>query len=612
MTNKSKSLQSSDFLLWVLLLVPLFFLPSSRDVFNFPKVVLMTSLVVGFCLHVALGPKGQTRNQHIELKVVSAVLVGLALCLIASGLMTETSFIRSVFGYPGRANGVLTYLSLIILVWLGSRLQVDEEFKAKLTRYLLLLMVLFLIYSFVQFLGLDPIKWNNPYNKIIGTFGNPNFSGAFLGISGVAFLQFSLAVKSHWRFFLFLLLGISVFLGYSTESFQSILIFAVGLTIMILMHLKRVLRLRVFILTACAFLFSGLFAFMSFLGFGPLGAQLFQPTLKLRLEYWKVGIDTANAYPILGIGPDSYAEGWRLFRSPEFVKTYSESVSVDSAHNVLINFMANFGIPAFICLLTLYIVIAKNALNILFSSDQEKPIARVISLMWVLLVIQSLFSLEQIGLNTIQWALGALLINPHFRSEGNAKSNEELSRGSRAAYRGFSARGEVAIVTVVLSFTAFLPFLQQEIGLNKVIGIAVDINTPREPIEQELSKFGEYSKLEMGRAIVLSDFLLRAERYEEAASLVEKARSQEPRSYEATEQLARLAGYKKDFSQEIQLRRQIESFDPQNYKNLVSLAEVLRIQGDLVMAKSYAERVLTLSNDIDVNKIAADILKESK
>jgi hypothetical protein len=43
---------------------------------------------------------------------------------------------------------------------------------------------------------------------------------------------------------------------------------------------------------------------------------------------------------------------------------------------------------------------------------------------------------------------------------------------------------------------------------------------------------------------------------------------------------------------------------------LISLAEAFKFSGDLVNAKEYAKRALSLSNDLEVNKLANTIISE--
>ena len=609
MESSSKRLETSDFILWIFLAIPLFFLPSSRDVFNFPKAILLYALLAGALIHYFLSPKGEKVSSLVNRRLINIALFGVSLLISASALFTDTALMRALFGYPNRSNGLLTYLALILLIWVASRMLISRRFLEKLQRNLFILIILFVSYSFLQYLDLDPVSWNNSYNRIIGTLGNPNFSGAFLGIMGAVLIFYFFSTSKPIRFFYLALSICSVFLGWATESFQAVLIFAIGMLILVLAYLKSRFSFKTVISSVTASVFIGIILIWSFFGQGPLGERLYQPTLVLRLEYWTVGIKTALAYPFLGIGPDSYTEGWRLFRTPEFVKTYSEAVSVDSAHNTLINFMANFGIPAFLFLLIIYLLIGINAFKLLFGRDQNTLIVKAIALTWLLLVIQSLFSLEQIGLHVFQWVGGSLLLNQGFIENSQHLSAAGAKKETRFQDRGgFSARGEVAIMTIVVTFIAFLPLLNQEIRLNKLGATPVDKNATQQFIDEALDGFGDYSIKDMNRVIVISDFLLRAERYSDAQSLIEEIVKDEPRSYEGFEQLARLAGFRGEYSVEIEYRRNIESFDPQNYKNLISLAEAYRLSGGLTQAKAYAEKVLLISSDLEVNKLASSII----
>ena len=609
MESGSKRLETSDFILWIFLAIPLFFLPSSRDVFNFPKATLLYALVTGALIHYFLSPKSEKVSSDVDRKFFNISLLGLFSLVFASALFTETPLMRALFGYPGRSNGLLTYLALILLIWVVSRMLISRRFFEKLQRNLFILVIIFVTYSCLQYLELDPVSWNSSYNRIIGTLGNPNFSGAFLGIMGVVLILYFFSTTKPVRFFYLALSICSVFLGWATESFQAVLIFAIGILILLLAYLKKRFGFKTFISSATASVFFGVFSIWSFFGLGPMGERLYQPTLVLRLEYWTVGIKTALANPLLGIGPDSYSEGWRLFRTPDFVKTYSEGVSVDSAHNALINFMANFGIPAFLFLVVIYLLIGINALNLIFGRYQTLVIVKAIALIWLLLVIQSLFSLEQIGLHVLQWVAGSLLLNQGFIASSQYLSARESKKEAGSQDRGgFSARGEVAIMAIVITFISLLPFLNQEIRLNKLVAKPVDKSVSQRFIDDSLNDFGAYTKNEIGRSVILIDFLLRAERYDAARTLTEQAIGEDKNSYVGFEQLALLARFTKEFTKEIEYRRNIESFDPQNYRNLISLAEAYRLSGALTEAKNYAGKVLLISSDLEVNKLASSII----
>ncbi len=610
--NDSKRLQTSDFINWIFLSIPLFFLPTSKDVFNFPKAVLLYSLVIGSLIHFLLSPKSEKNTFHMNGRLIQISLLGILCFVSASALFTETSSMRALFGYPNRSNGLLTYLAFLMLFFVTSRMSISVSFLVKLQRYLFILIISFLSYSLVQYLDLDPISWNNSYNRVIGTLGNPNFSGAFLGIASAILLYYFISEEMPVRYFYLALSLLTCFLGWATESFQALMIFVIGVLFLALAQIKSRYGIKTFISAVTASVLIGAISFFSFIGFGPLGERLLQPTLVLRLEYWKVGVKTALSFPLLGIGPDSYGEGWRLFRTPEFVKAYSEDVDVDSAHNVLINFAANYGIPAFLLLCVIYILVGFSALRLIFGNHQIAPIAKAVALLWLLLLIQSLFSLEQIGLHALQWVAGSLLVNQSFI----VKSQELLEKDTKRinVYRdkgGFSARGEIAVISALITFSAFLPLLNQEIRLSRLGATVVDKSASQNFVDQALYGFGNYTRKEIGRAIVISDFLLRAERYLDAQLVIEEVVKDEPRAYEGVEQLARLAGFRGEYLMEIEYRRKIESFDPQNYRNLISLAEAYRVTGNLDMARSYARKAISISKETKVSEIARSIIKGS-
>jgi O-antigen ligase len=510
-----------------------------------------------------------------------------------------------LFGYPGRANGVLTSLAIFAVIWIGSTMRVTPVFQRKLQRRVLLLFAVVGFYSLIQFLDLDPVQWNNDYNRIIGTFGNPNFSGAFLGVSALVTLYASINSGRKIRFYLALFSGILFFLALATESLQAGGIFGIGIFIIITAFIYQ----RFIIFASILIVISSL-TIVSFLGYGPLGEKLYQYTLNLRLNYWRVGIETAGSFPWLGIGPDSYVEGFRLFRGADFVAQYSDQVTSDSAHNVLINFMANFGIPAFLLLLFVILLISRNAVRIIFLKDDTSHVVRMIALIWILMLIQSLFSLEQIGLAVFQWCCGALLLNQEFtkiRGEGLIKE-KNLNRFQNESFM-VGLRTELSSLVVVFMLIAYWPFLNQNINLRETASIPVASSVSSTIIDEERDKYGDYVEKEIARAIYLTGFLIRAQRYEIAEEILKSILVKDPDAVEAAEQLARLASFRSDYIQELSYRKMIEKKDPFNYENLLNLAQNLSSQGKLLQAKSYANRILQLSRNAAINETATAILK---
>jgi hypothetical protein len=126
--------------------------------------------------------------------------------------------------------------------------------------------------------------------------------------------------------------------------------------------------------------------------------------------------------------------------------------------------------------------------------------------------------------------------------------------------------------------------------------------------QEQISKFDNFILEETKRIIYLNFYLLNAERYDNTEALLYSLLKADPDDQYVREQLARLAAFRSDRGKEIEFRKEIEQIDPLNYTNLLSLAEVLDINGNIVEAKSYAQRVIEITSNEDFEKRAQDIL----
>lgn len=609
MANSVRRIETSDFTLAITFIVPLFFFVPAADAFNFPKLWIFLILVFGLLVHSLLGGNQEFFKRVRVNGKLSFFLLVFAIALTWVSFASESTTARTLFGYPGRSNGLLFYLGILLLLWVLSSFKVSSNFPRQIKNTLLVLFLVFALYSSIQLLGFDPVAWNNPYNPVIGTLGNPNFSGAFLGVAAATILH--IAILSHKAERIrYLVFGLALLaLAISTGSLQSVGIFAIGILITLLRFIYVRYSLKLLILAIGSTTTLGILLFAGFLGLGPLGERLFQYTLEIRLEYWRVGLEIVKEFPFVGIGPDSYVEGFRRFRGEGFVEKYSDQVISDSAHNVLINFMANFGIPAFILLLLLVILVSKRAVQSLFSKEEMSREVEMLSLIWLLLFIQSLFSLEQIGLSVLQWVCGGLLLNQRI-TESHELEAEGFRQSKVPVGRSFllGLRSEITVLAM-LAFTMLTwGFIEQEMEIKKVAGTVVDARISEQAIQEQISKFNKFTLQETKRLVYLNVFLLNAERYDNTEVLLNSLLKADPDDHYVREQLARLAAFRGDQAKEIKYRREIEGIDPLNYTNLLSLARVLTMSGNVVEAKFYAERVIALTSNEGIENQARDIL----
>jgi hypothetical protein len=111
--------------------------------------------------------------------------------------------------------------------------------------------------------------------------------------------------------------------------------------------------------------------------------------------------------PLRGVGIDSYGLYYRTFRPLE---SAGIDTTTDAAHNVFIDFFAGAGIVALICYLSLSILVLVVSLKYIKNLDKFDPIFFTFFIGWVGYQLQSLISINQIGLAVWGWALTGLII----------------------------------------------------------------------------------------------------------------------------------------------------------------------------------------------------------
>lgn len=617
MVENPKRWKTESSLLVVLVAVPMFFLTSTMDVFNTPKEWLLLGLSSSCFTHWALGDRLRLTRLPRITKIYVFLNVALAIFMTLSTAFTSTSLAKNLWGSDGRANGLIFYWGVMVCGIVASSLRLSENFESHFHRAIEFLLVVNMLYALLQHLGLDPINWNNPYNPIIGTLGNPNFISAFMGIGSIYFFLRARAKSGIGIKFRFLLMVLCGYLAFATESIQGPMLVVIGFSIMVLAKLKSKLRTIYFGAITSLSIAASFFLFISFLGYGPVGNLLYQYTLKLRLEYWYFGVRSGLEKPLTGLGVDSYVEGFRKFRSSEFVGNYGINLTSDSAHNVPINIFANFGIINFMIFTSISIILIWKSISNINQDLGFKNLGSITSLFWILLFIQSLFSIEQIGLGTLQWIFGGIVLNGSLnevttsrpsRIMGKQQTQQPVISKSRIS----DFRGELAFGVLFSVLVLTHSVIKEEIQIKSLAQTSVNSTTPNEVFLEKEKIFTDFTEKEVKRLMWYVDFLLRGERIAEAKKLLIELLEIDPEATEAREQLARINRYNGEVNKEIENRLLIKSFDPTNYNNLLLLADAYLISNMKVQASEVSNLILSMSPDTTVKESATLIIERSK
>ena len=414
---------------------------SVSDPVNVTKFLLLGGVGAGCLALVFL----KALNILVQTQRVSLILSGAFISFsIITVIFSQSPFSQNVYGVYGRNTGLLTYLFLIGIFLAATLLNSEQSFK-KLFLGLFITGVVNVIYcGWVVFFG-DFVGWENPYGNILGLFGNPNFIGAFLGIWISATIAYFIFSKTAvWiKVAVVALLLLSFYEVYKSRAVQGVVVSAAGIAT-VLFYWVRSRSKKNSLLAAYALPVLG-FGFMALAGAlqkGPLTEIVYKTSVSLRGAYWNAGIQTGLTNPLSGAGMDAYGDWFRRSRT-EYNATVlpGPSTVTNSAHNVVLDIFSYGGFPLLISYLGILLLGAWAIIKNLRRSREFNPLFVALSVAWIGYQLQSIISINQIGLAVWGWVLTGALVayESRFSRVGEKPEGSDKSPRSKSSSETFSS-----------------------------------------------------------------------------------------------------------------------------------------------------------------------------
>jgi O-antigen ligase len=342
--------------------------------------------------------------------------VALALVFVVAGisavLHSGSPSSQNLYGSFGRNTGLITYLVLLAISI--SALTLREVFSFQRVIYgLQIAGIINVLYcSWVIAFG-DFISWNNPYGNILGLFGNPNFISAFLGIFITTILAIVVAPKTSWKTRVagILVALVAFYAVVDSNAIQGIVVTAGGIAIVgffvVRSYLKSVILTYLY---SAAVVGVGVLAVLGALQKGPF-TFIYKTSVSLRGAYWNAGITMGMDHPLTGVGMDSYGDWYRRARSENAATVLPGPNTVtNAAHNVVIDFFAYGGFPLVISYLGMLLLAGIAAFKVIRRLQNYDAIFVAMFGAWTCYQVQSLISINQVGLALWGWILTGALI----------------------------------------------------------------------------------------------------------------------------------------------------------------------------------------------------------
>ena len=356
---------------------------------------------------------GLRKAFHGTKGIAIAIFAFIGVSLLAL-MASTTPFVQNFYGDVGRNTGFLTYLFLGIIALGGAVVREVQGFKKILFGFFFAGLVN-LAYGFWAWQFGDFVPWNNIYGNLLGTFGNPNFMGAFLGMFGTAVAAYAAAPERSWRLRLIALaIWILTFLEIiQTSAVQGLVLITGGLGLVgfyVIRSLTKSFKLP----TLYVFFVSviGLIAVMGALQKGPLSSLIYKRSVSLRGSYWQTAIDMGLDHPFTGVGMDSFGTYYRKYRSLNAATVMPGPDTItNAAHNVFLDFFAYGGFPLLMAYLAINFFAGRAIFRITLRNKSYDPIFVTLAVIWICYQVQSIISINQIGLAIWGWLLSGLLVS---------------------------------------------------------------------------------------------------------------------------------------------------------------------------------------------------------
>ena len=273
--NKKIIINNSGPLWWLIGgtgFVTLYFNPKIQDPFNSPKLWCLL-VISGWLLgHIISRYKLSIKTNNARISFI--LILFFATSNLIATLFSDNRYV-SFFGENFRKNGFLDYLCLCIILF-ASVIFISFESFNRIIGISIFVGIVLSIYGIMQTTGNDFVDWANPYNAVIGTLGNPNFSAAIMAILatisfGSAFYSNSSKIVKTLGLITTTLLFLTI---YRSDARQGLISLAVGICFIIIFIIYEYNKKLGFISTGLG-LIATLFAVLGMLQIGPLkGADL--------------------------------------------------------------------------------------------------------------------------------------------------------------------------------------------------------------------------------------------------------------------------------------------------------------------------------------------------
>lgn len=585
--------------------------PEITDPINSPKMWALIAIGAWLIPYLVYDIKTHYESKLKDQKLYLCLCLSFVFLLFVSALQSDVKY-RAFFGEVQRRNGFLTYLGLVTIT-LSAALLTKIINIPKIYIFIGLGLLLLSLYGLAQHYSLDLISWNNPYNSVIGTLGNPNFMGAVLAVLGVFCFSgvFLMAAPKYFRISLLAITVLSFIVIIYSNARQGLISFAIGIIFCtcFLVYFKH--KLLGFICAFIAFL-AFIFSLFGMLQIGPLTSYLYKDSVTLRGYYWHTGIKMFIEHPIFGVGLDNYGNYFNEYRDISYPIKYGFSVSSNNAHNVPIQLFATAGLLIGIIYLIITLFVIYVGVKSIFRFQNNLRVLLIgLTSAFLTFQSQSIVSIDNIGISVWGWLFGGLIIGTSSYAISLEKVNQVNNifntKSTSIATHLFSW---LFLIASLILIATLYQGEKNSFKISEIFGGTTQ-NVSNQALEFT-KKSLDTKLIEPSYKLSIAINLYRAGEYELAINTLNKLLEQDSRNLNYLEARASLNELLKQTDQAISDRNRIALLNPGNGNNFYKLSKNYIISGNFLKAQEIVNKLNSYASTSDVAKQATQELKNAQ
>ena len=300
----------------------------------------------------------------------------------------------------------------------------------------------------------------------MGTFGNHNFIGAFLGLFAASMVAYSLkqGTSVGVRAGTLVIFLITVYAIIDSNAIQGRVVVVAGLGIvgfyLVRSKFEAFIAQVVFIVVIGV---AGTFAMLGALQIGPLTQYIYKTSVSLRGQYWQAGWNMGSDHPLTGVGFDTYGDWYRRARDAQALILPGPNTTTNAAHNVPFDVFAFGGWPLFASYLAILALSVIAIIKVTLRNRKYDAVFVTLTTAWTCYQLQSIISINQIGLAVWGWLFGGALIAYEVTTRpkvDQSQSEQGKGKGARVVKK---KQGEIVVTSTLIA------------GVGAVIGLLIAV-----------------------------------------------------------------------------------------------------------------------------------------